>query len=139
MVHAVRRKYSILNNIVQICSNEQERMIRKHFKCIATLSCVREKYSGLSRSHPAVPLDADAVWLGDARCPRPAQYPSLFVATLGCKCRPAVGDQQPVHASTNHFPTVNTAVSSVQLSSSQDCSPPSSIFLLSPALLLLSA
>ena len=77
-----------------------KRMIRKHFKCIVTLSCVREKYSGLWSEPPScLPWR----WCSVAPCPRPAQYPSLFVGTLGCKCRqwwPATSARQ--HQSLPH-------------------------------------
>ena len=77
MVHAVRRKYSCLNNIVQIFSNEQEddtKTLQLHSDTELCLwseppSCLRRR------------------WCSVAPCPRPAQYPSLFVGTLGCKCR----------------------------------------------------
>ena len=97
MVHAVRRKYSCLNNIVQIFSNEQEddtKTLQLHS------GCVREKYSGLWSEPPScLPWR----WCSDAPCPPPAQYPSLFVGTLGCKCRqwwPATSARQ--HQSLPH-------------------------------------
>ena len=77
-----------------------KRMIRKHFKCIVTLSCVREKYSGLWSEPPSC---LRWCWCSVAPCPRPAQYPSLFVGTLGCKCRqwwPATSARQ--HQSLPH-------------------------------------
>ena len=88
-------------------------MIRKHFKCIVTLSCVREKYSGLSRSHPAVPLDADAVWLGVPGPPSIRLYLSpLWAVSVGQwvtsnQCTPA-----PI---TSPLSTLPCPVSSSQL------------------------
>ena len=103
-------------------------MIRKHSNCIVTLNCVREKYSGLWSEPPSC-LGLGWRWCSVAPCPRPAQYPSLFVGTLGCKCRqwwPATSARQ--HQSLPHCQHCRVHCPA---HSSQDCSPPSSIFLLS--------